>query len=101
MDSLSLALADAEEVPGHYLTETIHAAREFLDKLEDSQDEGQEALDAKDAYSAEQAILRLSTAMEDAERLEINRPLDKAEAMEDDLMRLSAAVEDLNAAIIQ
>lgn len=111
MGSLVKALQHAEEVPGHYLTGTIHIARKFLDKLgrivpvvdelEDSQVEGRIALDTKDAFRAEQAVLRLSAAMEDAERLEISRPLEQAEKVQDNLLLLSAAEEDLNAAIIQ
>ena len=43
----------------------------------------------------------MNAATDDAEHLEIGRPLDEAESVEDDLLKLTTAAEDLHAATIQ
>lgn len=111
MDAIAAVLADAERVPGHYLTDTIHGARSLLgqlgpiplvlEELGDAQEEGRAALEAKDAYRSEQAILRLGSTMNEAEELEMDTALKPAAQLEEDLSSLASAAENLNAAIVQ
>jgi len=111
MASLSGALQTAEVVPGFYVRETIHFARRLLrdlnpvalvlEELERAKEDGRQALDSKDSYSSEQAILRLGIVMNKAEDYEIGQPLDEAQALEEDLELLSSAAEEMNAAIVQ
>lgn len=109
MDGIAAVLADAEQVPGPYITDAIHDARSLLvqlgpiplvlAELGQAQEEGRAALGAKDAYLSEQAILRLGSTMNDAEELEMD--VEPAAKLEDDLMSLASAAENLNAAIVQ
>lgn len=111
MASLSEELEAAEAVPGFYLRETIHIARGMLldlnpialalEELALASKDGQKALESKDGYRCEQAILRLGIAMNNAEEYEIEQPLNDAEALEADLERVSSAAEEMNAAIVQ
>jgi len=111
IDEIASILEDAEQVPGPYLTDTIHLARNILvqlgpiplvyDELDQAEEDGRAALEAKDAYRSEQAILRLGSAMNKAEELEMDERLKLAEVLEDDLSSLASAAEELNAAIVQ
>lgn len=111
MSRLSETLAAAEEVPGFYLRETIHSGRRLLEQLSPvalvleelarAEEDGRRALDSKDGYACEQAILRLGVAMNKAEKIEVRQPLAEAQALEADLERVSSAAEELNAAIVQ
>merc|ERR1719329_387075 len=73
IDALTGALELAEDLPGHYLTEDIYTAREFLDKLgpippvraelEAAIQQGKMAMNTKSFYPVQNAVVRLNISI--------------------------------------
>lgn len=111
IDSLSLALSEAEKLPGHYLSQDLHSARELLDKLgplpaaraelRDAIDGGKHALITKAAPDVSEAFVRLNVSVTDAEELGLGSPLRAGKELLADLGRLHSGLAALERATFE
>jgi len=109
VQKLTELLERSEELPGHYLVEDVHTAREFLDKLapipavreqlEDALADGKEAFATVNLFRVKEAIVWLHVAVSKAVKFSIGPPTDEATETLDKLVVLKEALEDLNSAI--
>jgi len=93
-------LSSAENISGHYLTEDIHIARDYLDRLgpipavrqelEDAMADGRLAMDKKEVVAFNDAIVRLNISVTDGNEYKLNTPLPEAQKMLDGLLVMRA-----------
>lgn len=102
IDALSGALELAEDLPGHYLTEDIYTAREFLDKLgpippvraelEAAIRDSKSAMNEKAFYQVRNAVVRLNVSIVGADEMNLGTPLPAAKQLLKDLGELSSVL---------
>jgi len=97
---LSGNLSSAENISGHYLTEDIHIARDYLDRLgpipavrqelEEALVDARMAQNKKEVVALNDAIVRLNISVVDAREYKLREPLPEAQQMLNDLLLMRA-----------
>jgi len=109
IDALTGALELAEDLPGHYLTEDIYTAREFLDKLgpippvraelEAAIQQGKMAMNTKSFYPVQNAVVRLNISILGADEISLGAPLPAGKQLLKDLDDLKSVLVNFKESI--
>lgn len=105
IDLLARLLAEAEDLPGHYLAQNVHESRILLDKLSpipvvrtelhQAMAMGQQAMDDQSMLRMGEASVWLGSVLPKARRLDVGPAVQEGDAMVDRLNTLRSAMEAL------
>lgn len=106
IDLLARLLAEAEDLPGHYLSKTVHTSRILLDRLSpipavraelrDVMALGEQAMADQSMFRMGEASVQLGSVIPKARRVDVGPAVDEGQAMLERLKVLRAAVQALN-----
>jgi len=111
IDKLTAVLSKSEQLPGHYLVEEVHKARQYLDllgpipavrkQLSAAMLDGKEAFKTTSLYRVKESMVWLHVAVNKGMRFKLEEPVPTASQMLERLGGLKDALIDLKSASFQ